>query len=59
MGDIHSLYRHFEDPIKAPPTYSYSVVEEAFIFVVTSDLVQSPFLIACKVAINVKTYLQL
>ena len=42
---INKLYRHYEDPLKAPPAYSYLAPRAAFTFGVSRHLAQSPFLI--------------
>ena len=45
---IHNFNRQNEDPLKAPPTYSYLAPRVAVIFVVTTWLlVPSPFLNVC------------
>ena len=45
MREIHSLYRHYENPLKAPPIYAYMAPGVAFIFVVARHPVQSLFLL--------------
>ena len=44
---INKLYRHYEDPLKAPPAYSSLAPRPAFTFGVSRHLVHSPFLIVC------------
>ena len=41
------VFKSFEDPLKAPPTYSYLVQRVSSIFLVIRHLVLSTFLIAC------------
>ena len=39
------MYKYYEDPLKALPTYSYFSPIEVNIFVVKGNLAKSPFLI--------------
>ena len=38
---MHSIFRHYEHPVKAPPTYAYMAPSMAIIFIVTRHLVWS------------------
>ena len=44
ISEIHSFFIHFEDPLKALPTYFWGAPRVAFIFVVARLIGQSPFL---------------